>query len=66
MSESVNNNSNTKDSTKDYIKYIDDKLLTIEQKLKRIDNKTDEIQKRYSIQLTQMQLIKNRSLGFNL
>jgi hypothetical protein len=66
MSESVNNNNNTKDSTKDYAKYINDKLLNIEEKLKRIDNKTTELQKRYSIQLTQMQLIKNRALGTNL
>jgi hypothetical protein len=63
MSESVNN---TKDSTKDYIKYINDKLLNIEEKLKRVDNKTTELQRRYSVQLSQMQLIRNRILGGNL
>jgi hypothetical protein len=63
MSENVNN---TKDSTKDYIKYINDKLLNIEEKLKRVDNKTTELQRRYSVQLSQMQLIRNRILGGNL
>jgi hypothetical protein len=61
MSESVN-----KDATKDYVKYINDKLLNIDEKLKRIDNKTTELQRRYSIQLTQMQTIRNRALGTNL
>jgi hypothetical protein len=66
MSESVNNVINTGDATKDYIKYINDKLLNIDEKLKRIDVKTTELQKRYSIQLSQMQLIRHRSLGNNL
>jgi hypothetical protein len=67
MSESVNNTKDsTKDSTKDYIKYINDKLLNIEEKLKRVDNKTTELQRRYSVQLSQMQLIRNRILGGNL
>jgi hypothetical protein len=66
MSESVNNAINTGDATKDYIKYINDKLLNIDEKLKRIDVKTTELQKRYSIQLSQMQLIRHRSLGNNL
>jgi hypothetical protein len=61
MSESVN-----KDATKDYVKYINDKLLNIDKKLKQIDNKTTELQRRYSIQLTQMQTIRNRALGTNL
>jgi hypothetical protein len=66
MSESVNNAINTGDATKDYFKYINDKLLNIDEKLKRIDVKTAELQKRYSIQLSQMQLIRHRSLGNNL
>jgi len=66
MSESVNNSIITGDATKDYIKYINDKLLNIDEKLKRIDVKTTELQKRYSIQLSQMQLIRHRSLGNNL
>jgi hypothetical protein len=66
MSESVNNAINTGDSTKDYLKYINDKLLNIDEKLKRIDVKTTELQKRYSVQLSQMQLIRHRSLGNNL
>lgn len=65
MSESVNNSKSLNNSI-DYTKYINDKLLNIEEKLKRIEHKTAELQQRYSIQLNQMQLIRNRSLGSNL
>ena len=71
MSESANNfnginNSKSLNNSIDYTKYINDKLLNIEEKLKRIEHKTAELQQRYSIQLNQMQLIRNRSLGSNL
>lgn len=71
MSESVNNfnginNSKSLNNSIDYTKYINDKLLNIEEKLKRIEHKTAELQQRYSIQLNQMQLIRNRILGNNL
>ena len=69
MSESVNNfnginKSKSLNNSIDYTKYINDKLLNIEEKLKRIEHKTAELQQRYSIQLNQMQLIRNRSLSF--
>ena len=71
MSESANNfnginNSKSINNLTDYTKYINDKLVNIDEKLKRIENKTIELQKKYSIQLNQMQLIRNRSLGSNL
>ena len=71
MSESANNfnginKSKSLNNSIDYTKYINDKLLNIEEKLKRIEHKTAELQQRYSIQLNQMQLIRNRSLGSNL
>lgn len=71
MSESANNfnginNSKSLNNSIDYTKYINDKLLNIDEKLKRIENRTIELQKKYSIHLNQMQLIRNRTLGSNL
>lgn len=71
MSESANNfnginNSKSLNNSIDYTKYINDKLVNIDEKLKRIENKTIELQKKYSIHLNQMQLIRHRTLGSNL
>ena len=71
MSESANNfnginNSKSLNNSIDYTKYINDKLVNIDEKLKRIENKTTELQKKYSIHLNQMQLIRHRTLGNNL
>lgn len=65
MSESANNFNGINNSI-DYTKYINDKLVNIDEKLKRIENKTIELQKKYSIHLNQMQLIRHRTLGSNL
>ena len=71
MSKSANNfnginNSKSLNNSIDYTKYINDKLVNIDEKLKRIENKTTELQKKYSIHLNQMQLIRHRTLGNNL